>query len=145
MSADVRGCQTDFVEGSLGIALNSPWPRFRHSVDRWGLPTHLEWALAPDRGVGVTKPVPWLPHGLRASVWALDAGTEALPLLPTGMQGKAGGRSPDRVSGVTPWRLSATLLQCSSYRAGSAPGSPTYAFGSLMVSKTKKHQLKIAN
>ena len=22
---------------------------FRHSVERWGLPTRLEWALAPDR------------------------------------------------------------------------------------------------
>lgn len=108
-------------------------------MDRRGLPTHLEWALAPDWGVGVTKPVPWLPHGLRASVWALDAGTEALPLLPTGMQGKAGGRIPDRVSRVTPGRLSATLLQCSGYRDGSAPGSPTSAFGSLMVSiKNKK-------
>ena len=25
-------------------------PSFRHSVDWWGLPTRLEWALAPDRG-----------------------------------------------------------------------------------------------
>ena len=25
-------------------------PGFRHSVDWWGLPTRLEWALAPDRG-----------------------------------------------------------------------------------------------
>ena len=23
---------------------------FRHSVEWWGLPTRLEWALAPDRG-----------------------------------------------------------------------------------------------
>ncbi len=29
-------------------------PSFRHSVDWWGLPTRLEWALAPDRGAGVT-------------------------------------------------------------------------------------------
>ncbi len=29
-------------------------PGFRHSVDWWGLPTRLEWALAPDRGAGVT-------------------------------------------------------------------------------------------
>ena len=25
-------------------------PGFRHLVDWWGLPTRLEWALAPDRG-----------------------------------------------------------------------------------------------
>ena len=25
-------------------------PGFRHSVEWWGLPTRLEWALAPDRG-----------------------------------------------------------------------------------------------
>ena len=25
-------------------------PGCRHSVDWWGLPTRLEWALAPDRG-----------------------------------------------------------------------------------------------
>ena len=25
-------------------------PGFRHSVDWWGLPTRLEWALGPDRG-----------------------------------------------------------------------------------------------
>jgi len=29
-------------------------PGFRHSVDWWGPPTRLEWALAPDRGAGVT-------------------------------------------------------------------------------------------
>ncbi len=27
-------------------------PGFRHSVDWWGLPTRLDWALAPDRGAG---------------------------------------------------------------------------------------------
>ena len=26
-------------------------PGFRRSVEWWGLPTRLEWALAPDRGV----------------------------------------------------------------------------------------------
>ena len=35
-------------------------PGFRHSVEWWGLPTRLEWALAPDRGAGVTKLGPWL-------------------------------------------------------------------------------------
>ncbi len=33
-------------------------PGFRHLVDWRGLPARLEWALAPDRGVGVTKPGP---------------------------------------------------------------------------------------
>ena len=40
---------------------------FRHLVDWWGLPTRLEWALAPDRGAGVAKLGPGLDAGLRAS------------------------------------------------------------------------------
>ena len=31
-------------------AIELALPGFRHSVEWWGLPTHLEWALAPDRG-----------------------------------------------------------------------------------------------
>ena len=31
-------------------AINLALPGFGHPVDWWGLPTRLEWALAPDRG-----------------------------------------------------------------------------------------------
>ena len=31
-------------------AIKLALPGFRHLVDWWGLPTRLEWALAPDRG-----------------------------------------------------------------------------------------------
>ena len=50
-------------------------------------------------------------HGLRASAWASGAGTKAL-FLPAGCPRvvcgnvEAGGRSPGRVPGVTPWGLS---------------------------------------
>ena len=37
-----------------------PAAMFVAAVDWWGLPTRPEWALAPDRGVGVTKLGPWL-------------------------------------------------------------------------------------
>ncbi len=33
-------------------AIKLALPGFRHSVEWWGLPTRLEWALAPDRGAG---------------------------------------------------------------------------------------------
>ena len=33
-------------------ALKLALPGCRHSVEWWGLPTRLEWALAPDRGAG---------------------------------------------------------------------------------------------
>ena len=32
-------------------AIKLALPGFGHPVDWWGLPTRLEWALAPDRGV----------------------------------------------------------------------------------------------
>ena len=49
-------------------------PGFRHLVEGGGLPTRLEWALAPDRGVGVTKLGPWQRAGLRAMCgpWVQD-------------------------------------------------------------------------
>ena len=31
-------------------AIKLALPGFRHPVEWWGLPTRLEWALAPDRG-----------------------------------------------------------------------------------------------
>ena len=77
-------------------------------MEWWGLPTRLEWALAPDRGAGVTKLGPWLRAGPdRASAWALGAGTKALVLLAgcprvVCWNVEAGGRSPGRVPGVTP-------------------------------------------
>ena len=37
-----------------------PALEFVAAVDWWGLPTRPEWALAPDRGAGVTKLGPWL-------------------------------------------------------------------------------------
>ena len=86
-------------------------PGFRHSVEWWELPTRLEWALAPDGGAGVV--CGWVlgcMHGLRASAWALGAGTKVL-FLPAGCPWvvcgnvEAGGRSPGRVPGVTPWGL----------------------------------------
>ena len=33
-------------------AIKLALPGFRHSVEWWGLPTRLEWALAPNRGAG---------------------------------------------------------------------------------------------
>ena len=39
--------------GSWGVTrevIKLALPGFRHSVEWWGLPTRLEWALAPDRG-----------------------------------------------------------------------------------------------
>ena len=41
-------------------AIKLALPGFRRSVEWWGLPARLEWALAPDRGAGVTKLGPWL-------------------------------------------------------------------------------------
>ena len=81
-------------------------PGFRHSVDWWGLPTRLEWALAPDRGAGVTKLGPGLvAHGLRASAWPQGAGTKVLGWRGVATSLEAGGRSPGRVPGVTLWGL----------------------------------------
>ena len=60
-------------------AIKLALPGLRHSVEWWGLPTRLEWALAPDRGAGVTKLGPGLvAHGLWASAWPQGAGTKVL-------------------------------------------------------------------
>ena len=54
-------------------------PGFRHSVEWWGLPTRLEWALAPDRGVlGYQTGSLAACMAFPASAWALGAGTEVL-------------------------------------------------------------------
>ena len=49
-----------------------------HPVDWWGLPTRLEWALAPDRGASVTKLGPWLDAWPSGVCVGLGAGTSAL-------------------------------------------------------------------
>ena len=68
---------------------------FRSSVEWWGLPTRLEWALDPDQGARVTK-LGSQPHAWPAGVCVgLEAGIEDLLL-------RHGGQSPGRVPGVTP-------------------------------------------
>ena len=69
-------------------------------MDWWDLPTRLEWALAPDRGAGVTKLGPWLDAWPSGVCVGLGSRTEDLILL--GPAAKVRGR----VSGVTPWKLS---------------------------------------
>ena len=44
-------------------------------------------------------------HGLLASAWALGAGTKVLGRRGVATSLEAGGRSPGRVPGVTPWGL----------------------------------------
>ena len=57
-----------------GTPLNCALPGSSSLGGRWDLPTRLEWALAPDRGVGVTKLGPWQRAGLRAMCgpWVQD-------------------------------------------------------------------------
>ena len=81
-------------------AIKLALPGFRHLVDGggsahppgMGLRLLIEELLIPNRVLG-------LAHGLRASALAL--GAELKPSLI-----EAGGQSPGRVSGVTPWGLS---------------------------------------
>ena len=102
---DLRGARDAIKLALLG---------FRHSVEWWGLPTRLEWALAPDRGAlgyQTGSLAARMAFGLLAAAWALGAGTKAL-FFPVGCPRvvyrivEAGGRSPGRVPGVTPWELS---------------------------------------
>ena len=44
-------------------------------------------------------------HGLRASAWPQGAGTKVLESRGVATSLEAGGQSPGRVSGVTPWGL----------------------------------------
>ena len=41
-----KGGEGQRARDAIKLAL----PGFRHPVEWWGLPTRLEWALAPDRG-----------------------------------------------------------------------------------------------
>ena len=58
--------------------MKSALPGFRHLVDWWDLPTRLEWALAPDRGAGVTKLGPWLDAWPSGVCVGLGSRTKAL-------------------------------------------------------------------
>ena len=61
-------------------AIKLALPGFRHLVDWWDLPTRLEWALAPDRGAGVTKLGPWL--GAWPSGVCVGLGSRTIALFP---------------------------------------------------------------
>ena len=65
-------------------------PGFRHLVDWWGLPTRLEWALAPDRGAGVTKLGPWLDAWPSGVCVGLGSRTKVLILLGPAAKVQAG-------------------------------------------------------
>ena len=84
---------------------------FRHSVEWWGLPTPPGMGPGSRSGCfGLPNWVLGCTHGLRASARALGAGSKAL--LFAGCPRvvcwnvEAGGQSPGRVPGVTPWGLS---------------------------------------
>ena len=94
-------------------AIKLALPGFRHSVDWWGLPTHLEWALAPHRGaLGYqTGPLaarmafgrlrgPWV-QGLKPS-YPADCPRAAWCTVYSPRLPEAGGQSPGRVPWVTP-------------------------------------------
>ena len=49
-----------YIRSAPGWRKPRPAAMFVAAVEWWGLPTRPEWALAPDRGAGVTKLGPWL-------------------------------------------------------------------------------------
>ena len=89
----------------------SPCQGFVPLVEWWGLPTRLEWALAPDRGaLGYQT-------GSLAACMAFGRlhGPRVQELKPSSLADcpqvvresvEACGRSPGRVPWVTPWGLS---------------------------------------
>ena len=86
-------------------------PGFRHSVDWWGLPTRLEWALAPDRGALGYQTGSLAAHmafGRLRGPWVQELKPSPPADCPRVVCGnvEAGGQSPGRVPGVTPWGLS---------------------------------------
>ena len=81
-------------------------PGFRHLVDWWGLPTRLEWALAPDWGaVGyqTRSLAARMAFGRLRGLWVQEL--KSLGCVLYSVQStlpEAGGQSPGRVLGVTP-------------------------------------------
>ena len=71
-------------------AIKLALPGFRQPVDWWDLPTRLEWALAPDRGAGVTKLGPWLDAWPSGVCVGLGSRTEDLILLGPAAKVQAG-------------------------------------------------------
>ena len=81
---------------------------FRHSVEWWGLPTRPDWALAPDWGALGYQTGSWVSCAWPSGVCVAPGCRNFSPLaaclysvqstLP-----EAGGQSPGRVLGVTPW------------------------------------------
>ena len=80
-------------------------------VEWWGLPTRLEWALAPDRGTlgyRTGSLAARMAFGRLCGPWMQELKPSSpadCPLVVCGNV-EAGGRSPGRVPGVTPWGLS---------------------------------------
>ena len=99
-------------------AIKSALPGFRHSVDWWGLPTRLEWALAPDRGAlgyQTGSLAARMAFGRLRGPWVQEL--KSLPLLPIGVQGWADSGAPhpagftwdDDLGTVVPSRLPTML------------------------------------
>ena len=128
-------------------------PRFRHSVDWWGLPTRLEWALAPARGVGVTIAGSWVSRAWPSGVCVGPrvAGTKVLESRGVATSLEAGGQSPGRAPGVTPWGpLFEGWPACEFVGPHSSSDSvrsvwDTVAFGPSWQTKkiVRSHQLKL--
>ena len=81
-------------------AIKLALPGFRHLVDWWGLPTRLEWALAPDRGAlgyQTGSLAARMAFGRLRGPWEQELKTSYW---------WASGQSPGRASGVTPGKLS---------------------------------------
>ena len=82
-------------------------PGFRHSVEWWGLPTRLEWALAPDRGAlgyQTGSLAARMAFGRLRGPWVQEQKSSGGVLYSVqSMLPEASGQSPGRVPGVTPW------------------------------------------
>ena len=80
-------------------------------MDWWGLPTHLEWALAPDRGAlgyQTGSLAARMAFGRLRGPWVHELKPSSPADCPQVGCGnvEAGGQSPGRVPWVTPWGLS---------------------------------------
>ena len=86
-------------------------PGFRHSVEWWGLPTRLEWALASDRGAfgyQTGSLAARMAFGRLRGPWVQELKPSSLADCPRVVceNVEAGGQRPVRVPWVTPWVLS---------------------------------------